>query len=139
MWDQRQFEHTNSSPSCLGGGSGSLGGGGDEGGGARKPRKYQQSGKKKGRTRGVTRKAGEKTREQGGEEADRRAATDESGKAVTTESHEDGIVRCTVPLLSMRLEEKPNWVTSFAAPNPATIAIADTSPVAKILRWRGCS
>lgn len=134
VWGQRQFEHQNSSASRLGGGGGSGGGGGGD---VVKPKKLKQSGRKKGKTRGATRKASDKAQER--EEANSSsAATDESGEAATTESHEDGIVRCTVPLFSMRLEEKPNWITSCAAPY-AAIVIADTSPVAKIMRWCGGS
>ncbi|CAM9549411.1 unnamed protein product [Scytosiphon promiscuus] len=64
-----------------------------------------------------------------------RSFTAESNPA-GAEGRDAGIVRCSVPLLSMRLEEKPNWVSSFGVPYPAVV-MADTSSVAKILRRHG--
>ncbi|CAM9361350.1 unnamed protein product [Ectocarpus fasciculatus] len=150
LWDQRQFEHHTED---LKGNSGGGGGAAGDGSGVSKSRKSRPSGKKKGKSKGVNRSqpaevdgaqrrdnrredsSGENIREGLGPEVDVGSAASEAGET-TTEDLRDGIVRCSVPLLSVRLEEKPNWVTSFTVPY-AAIAVADTSSVVKILRTYG--
>ncbi|CAM9293257.1 unnamed protein product, partial [Hapterophycus canaliculatus] len=132
-----------------------------EAGAVSKTRRSAKSGKKKGRARNAVKHestapppttgrrpdsdAEHETKEESGggsansvgglRERTSRVFTDEIDPPGTA-SRGDGIVRCSVPLLSMRLEDKPNWVCSFSVPYQA-IAIADTSSVAKILRRHG--
>lgn len=150
LWDQRQFEHhTEDSKGNSGDGGGAAGGGS----GVSKSRKSRPSGKKKGRSNGVKKHqpaevdgaqrgdngrkdlSGRNIRKELGPEAEVGSVSSEAGETAT-ECLRDGIVRCSVPLLSVHLEEKPNWVTSFTVPY-AAIAVADTSSVAKILRTHG--
>lgn len=151
LWDQRQFEHhTEDSKSNSGGGGRAAG----DGSGVSKSRKARPSGKKKGRSKGVHNKhqpaeadgaerrdngredlSGGNIREGVGPEVEVGSGPSETGETAT-EDLRDGIVRCSVPLLSVHLEEKPNWVTSFTVPY-AAIAVADTSSIAKILRTHG--
>lgn len=139
VWDQRQFEQQPEPSSCIkfgGGGNGSSsGGGGGE--------KSKQTGKKKGRTKGLNKqKSASATAEQPSPNATESEGTGQGSSRGTggakgpAPQEEEGFVRCSSPLLSVRLEEKPNWVTSLATPYPA-IAIADISSVAKILRRHG--
>eukprot|EP00752_Nemacystus_decipiens_P002080 g1991.t1 len=142
VWDQRQFEQRSepSSRTKGGGGDGGSSSGGGGGGG-----RLRQAGKKKGRAKGLNKQMlATATAGQPSSNDATSAKSDEtghcgSGGATMQEPaprEEGGILRCSRPLLSMRLEEKPNWVTSLATPYPA-IAIADTSSVAKILRRHG--
>ncbi|CAM9175197.1 unnamed protein product [Ectocarpus sp. 12 AP-2014] len=150
LWDQRQFEHHSEDSK---GNTGDGGGAAGIGSGVSKSRKSRPSGKKKARSKGVNKHQpaevdGAQRRDNGREhlsggnirievrpEAEVGSVSPEAGETAT-EGLRDGIVRCSVPLLSVRLEEKPNWVTSFTVPY-AAIAVADTSSVAKILRTHG--
>ncbi|CAM9878611.1 unnamed protein product [Ectocarpus sp. 6 AP-2014] len=150
LWDQRQFEHHSEE---LKGNIGDGGGAAVGDSGVSKSRKSRLSGKKKGRSKGVNKHqpaevdgaqrrdngredlSGGNIRKEVGPEAEVGSVSSEAGETAT-EGLRDDIVRCSVPLLSVRLEEKPNWVTSFTVPY-AAIAVADTSSVAKILRAHG--
>lgn len=135
MWDQRQFEQRTEPSSRI------KGGGGDGGSSGRE--RLKQTGKKKGKTKGLNKQKSESAT--AGQPSSKDAASTKSeetgqgssgGATEPALQEDDGVVRCSRPLLSMRLEDKPNWVTSLATPYPA-IAIADTSSVAKILRRHG--
>ena len=140
VWDQRQFEQRAEPSSRIKGGDGPGGSSGGGGGGE----KLKQSGKKKGRAKGLNKKisASPTAGQPSSNDAAPNTGSEETGQGSSggvTEPEpqaEDGVVRCSRPLLSTHLEEKPNWITSLVTPYPA-IAIADTSSVAKILRRRG--
>lgn len=141
VWDQRQFERLSDPSSRIRGGAGDSGGGGGGDG-----EKFKQAGKKKGKTKGLNKQksasatvgqpSSDDTASTKSEETKQGSSGGAGGTKGLAPQEEDGIVRCSQPLLSMRLEEKPNWVTSLATPYCA-IAIADTSSVAKILRRHG--
>lgn len=138
VWDHRQFEHRSDHASRTRSGGEDRGGGDSSSGGE----KLKQSGKKKGKRKGANKQksasakvgqsSGYDAASTNGEETGQGSAGG-AGGAKGAPQEDDDVVRCSRPLLSMRLEEKPNWVTSLATPYPA-IAIADTSSVAKILR-----
>lgn len=155
VWDQRQFilssDASSSNNSCRDGRSGGGGSGASNGSGANsadsKTRKSAKSGKKKGRSKNIVKHestappptAGQSRNFDAGneiKEGREKRPGDGAAKSADAGSRDASIVRCSVPLLSMRLEEKPNWVSSFGVPYPA-IVVADTSSVAKILRTRG--
>eukprot|EP00903_Cladosiphon_okamuranus_P011662 g10969.t2 len=139
VWDQRQFEQRPkpSSRTKVGGsgdGGSSISGGGGE--------KLKQTGKK-GKSKVLNKqKSAQATAEQSSPNETASTISEGAGQGSSrglggakgpAPVEEDGVVRCSNPLLSVRLEEKPNWVASLTTPYPA-IAIADTSSVAKILR-----
>ena len=139
VWDQRQFEHRPEPSSRFKGGGGGGGVGSDG-------EKLKQPGKKKGKTKGLNKnKSASATAVQPSSNdgafstsgVTGRGSSDGAGGVQAPAPREDGgVVRCSSPLLSVRLEDKPNWVTSLGTPYPA-IAIADTSSVAKVLRRHG--
>lgn len=135
-WDQGRFERR-SNPSSRDDG----GGVGDETSRARaSPKSNKKKGKAKGAGKGNSALPKSVRPASHGSTSTEQLPAGVGVGAGTSESpqrrEESNVVRCSTPLLSMRLEEKPNWVASLVVPYPA-LAIADTSSVVKILRRSG--
>lgn len=146
VWDHRPF-HLEAESSPANGGAGTAassaereeGRGGGSGGGC----KLHSGGKKKSRKKDAGKSAvaaaaaaAAAAAKQAHERRLQESAPENNGVLRPGGRREEGgRISCSVPLLAMRLEEKPNWMTSLTVPYDA-MALADTSSEVKIVRIR---